>query len=373
MQPGRAGRGDAGRNSLFGIVLLCVACGSESPPDSPAPPDAGDAGTDPSIECGPGTLGEIMAVGGGNGLVVDSSYFYYFYVDAAAEAFQIGKGPVTGGPTTALTRAIDNTESPALYPRYLGAVSGAVYFVVEGGDHNQIPTLEALRAVPAASSEAQTLIPGYVGTTEVAESALVVVRYDADRRTWLELVNPEDNSVTAFCPGYNRAGERAMLAGSQGGIYWLTPDPPSYSATLWKCDIPEGVATQVVTIEGYPDRFQQLVVDDTHAYWFDSTVETRGLWRIALAGGAPELLAADELSSVLRLDATHVYYIRHRPCPPLPCAALADVRRIPKAGGPPEVLAADQPITPFDLRVDERHVWWVSREGKACVRRLAKP
>jgi hypothetical protein len=373
----------ASGKGAIGVALLCLACGSESTSGTPPPPststDAGDTGTDPGAECGAGTVGEVMAVGGGGGLVVDGSYFYYFYFDSAAEDFQIGKGNVAGGPTTALARATGYRESPPLYPRYLGAVGGAVYFVVEGGDGNDVPTNEALRTVPAESGEVKALISGYVGTTEVAQSALVVVRYDAERRSWLELVNPADDSVAPFCPGFDHPGYRAMLAGSQAGVYWLTPEPPSNSASLWNCDIREGVARTVATIEGYPYRFQQLVVDDAHAYWSDSNLQTRGIWRIALTGGAPELLAAEEATSVLRLDPTHIYYIRHHPCTPRDCSALADLCRIPKAGGPPEVLVANERIAPYDLQLDERHVWWVSMgdsasmADKSCVRRLTKP
>jgi hypothetical protein len=53
--------------------------------------------------------------------------------------------------------------------------------------------------------------------------------------------------------------------------------------------------------------------------------------------------------------------------------------RIPKAGGPPEVLVANARIAPYDLQIDERHVWWgsmgdsASMADKSCVRRLTKP
>jgi hypothetical protein len=116
------------------------------------------------------------------------------------------------------------------------------------------------------------------------------------------------------------------------------------------------------------DEPMTFAIDDTWAY----VTTTGGIWRVAIAGGAPEKIVDARASEAIALDRDFVYWIDR---------GTADddstsLSRAPKSGGVPEVLVAGRGVfteTVMNaLVVDAASVYWVATRADGVVAKVAK-
>ena len=119
-----------------------------------------------------------------------------------------------------------------------------------------------------------------------------------------------------------------------------TGDPPGSDPGCPEC---------TVLVDGL-EGGRGLALDATHAYYTDQNRGT--VERVALTGGAPEVLAGDQLSPYdVAVDGGHVYWTNF--------SAAGGVYRMAKAGGEIELID-DYGGPPRSLVVDTTHVYWTS-------------
>ena len=359
--------------ALAVIVIAAQACGG-TPPDGST--DGGSAGSGPATSSstasgGGGGFTDAGSSGGGGAIcgpgeqgapvtVFTTGASIPVALAAAAGSLYLGSGPIgtEDPPTPAFIRLDSCFEGAFLAEGYLDSP----YALTAGADAVYFRTTR----VPLGGGAIKELSPIYVDVAAVAVDAVALY--------WLQR------------DGY----------GGQGAV-----------GSLWKAPLGGGVPVELAAGQPNPHA---VVVAGGYAYWTNSGTRQPGsgawnqdgaLLRIALAGGAPEVLAsalarptglvgtADRLCFAtsedgairtmsfqggpvttllmggsnpwgLALDGGDLYWTESIP--------TGAVRRISLAGGSAVTIAASEK-SPAGIAVSGAYVYWAVQNG---VRRAAK-
>ena len=152
-------------------------------------------------------------------------------------------------------------------------------------------------------------------------------------------------------------------------VYWTTEGPTLGDNGVWKRDKANGPPARVAdTAARKPIG---LLVDNTHAYWSDSSTlacpNRDGILRISHAdppdpGNFQILDSTCGRASMIALDTTRVYYAR---------VANGYIHSALKLGGGlDDLLTAAGTAAPFGIAVDELHAYWTDQTSQQVVRAL---
>lgn len=152
---------------------------------------------------------------------------------------------------------------------------------------------------------------------------------------------PSDtSSSTAIGSTSTTDATTGTTIGSVDSTDGSTGDPPAADPGCPEC---------TVLVDGL-EGGRGLALDATHAYYTDQNRGT--VERVALAGGAPEVLATDQITPYdVAVDGAHVYWTNF--------SAAGGVYRMAKGGGAIDVLD-DYSSLPRSLVVDATHVYWTT-------------
>lgn len=147
-------------------------------------------------------------------------------------------------------------------------------------------------------------------------------------------------------------GPRA-IAFDDANVYWTNTGDGSVMKV-----VKDGGSAPVVVAAGQASPCG-LSVSQGQLLWTNAAAADGAVMKLALAGGAPETLAGQQVSPCsVAADAQSVYFAPNRIAGPL--------KRVPRTGGAPAALAAD--ATPAEVSqntvaVDERFVYWTTRDS----------
>lgn len=122
-----------------------------------------------------------------------------------------------------------------------------------------------------------------------------------------------------------------------------------------------------VTLFGV-DQPMSFAIDEEFAY----VTTTGGVWRVAIAGGAPQKIADARASEAIAVDAEYVYWIDRGSAGD----DATSLSRVPKAGGASRVLLAGpgvfSGVLMNALAVDATNVYWVATRADGIVAKTSK-
>jgi hypothetical protein len=183
------------------------------------------------------------------------------------------------------------------------------------------------------------------------------IAIDGTRVYWANY--PDGNDVWGAAK--TGAGARSLatlqfassLAVDEEYLYWPQLLP---SGSIMRASKDGGLQQPVAENQDVP---MSITVDETHVYWGTRGASGIGsIFRAPKSGGPPEELARQQQSpTVLVARGDHIYWMNANQ------GTQSDgmILRAPKAGGRALILAVN--LKPYDMAVDDTHVYWSSTEG----------
>jgi hypothetical protein len=142
-------------------------------------------------------------------------------------------------------------------------------------------------------------------------------------------------------------------------VYWM-----NYGDALRAMPKTGGAPRTLMSV----DQPMSFAIDDAFAY----VTTTGGIWRVALAGGAPEKIVVARTGEAIAVDDAHVYWIDRGTAND----DSTSLSRAPKSGGAPEVLVAGRGVfseaVTSSLVVDGASAYWVATRADGVVAKVDK-
>jgi hypothetical protein len=340
---------------LLPVVAISVAACSSSQETTPASGGSGNSG-------GAGSGGESSSSGGAPGEAVpvaeaevptsltaygpDVLWTDVHWGEGSVRTAVVNRVPKTGGAATRVAERGDDIS-------FLGIASGAdsVHWVGYG---QSVPG--ALFAAPASGLDPVVVAPD--------QGAPVAIAQSSERLAWINLspgaaMSYSGEAAITLAADPQDSASCVALAGSD--VVWL-----SHNGTPRISRVSAGAASLVVVTEGSDGgAINCLTADAEHVYftrggtWTDdfepSYHHDGAVFRVALQGGEPELLAGDqEQPHGIALRNGFVYWLNND----------GALRRVATGGGEVEELvapgsAANAPRTQTVV-ADAEGVYWIS-------------
>jgi hypothetical protein len=300
--------------------------------------DPGGAGT---ITCVEAPVAIATAESEPYGITVDDVSVYF----TRSGAGEIARAPKAGGP---IEIVVMNESAP----QFAAGNATHVFWGTTGGG-------PGLRRFTKPSGPVET----FAATPDAR-----VVALDATQAYWTIYGNgaPVWRAPLAGGPAVMVAGAQPNgrgIAAFGTEVFWANQGTGGGSGSIEKADAMGGPQATVVAGLNAPGA---VAVDGSGVYWGDDA-SAGGVFRVPLAGGAPEKLASGPVAFALAMDDEFVYF-----------GAGSEVRAISKTGGKSCTLATGQNAMTMELDTD--FVYWVNfghaamsdgsvmRARKACCR-----
>jgi hypothetical protein len=130
-------------------------------------------------------------------------------------------------------------------------------------------------------------------------------------------------------------------------VFWSTRD------AVHALDIQGGESRKLAAVVSY---VYAMVANEDHVLWSTDA----GIWMLTLRSGGEASQIVTGISSGLALDRTHIYFRQS-----------SKLQRVALAGGAPELLAEDDMVG-SNLAVDEGSIYWASKLVPPTLERLPK-
>jgi hypothetical protein len=299
-----------------------------------------------------------------NVLVLDQGSVYW----AAYYSYTIDKVGKDGGTPTTLSQA-------EVYPSGVAVDGTAIYWASRGYGSSD----GFVRRAPLAGGGPVTI----VGGLSTRPSAVAV---DANKVYYATLgdFSATGGAIASAPLGAADAGAGTALAPQQNNpmfltidanaIYWsnngtfVAPDAGAPNGSIVKCATPAcaGGPQTIASAQNHP---RGIAVDTDTIYWtnFGANQNDGAIMKCPKAGcgtGATVLASNLVYPDGIAVDAKYVYFTSHG----------SQLYRLPLAGGAPEVLATIQQSYPLGIAVDDKFIYFSTYSGPSggTIQKLLK-